>query len=121
MAANSILVQFLNGRIRPMGDRLAGLLPLPNGFLKEFEAKGIGELLGIPDKLLTQAEPLTLADYGSVSGEPIDDGRAGDGSVPLSPRDVLIFYRVVRFLGFMLDSDPMVTRIAMKIAVNTGS
>ena len=118
MALDPVAIKFFNEQLRPMADRLAGLLTAPSGFLDAFAAKGIGSLLGIPDALLTQTAPLVPADYGSVSGVTLDDGRAGDGSVALSARDVLAFYRVIRFLGATLSADPFVTQISLKIAIN---
>ena len=121
MALDPVATKFFNEQLRPMADRLAGLLTAPSGFLDAFAAKGIGPLLGIPDALLTQTAPLVPADYGSVSGVALDDGRAAEGIVQLSVRDVLAFYRVIRFLGATLSADPFVTQITMKISVRGGN
>lgn len=118
MPLDPVSTRFLNEQVRPLADRLAGLLPLPDAFVAMFDAKGIGTLLNIPPGLLTQAAPLVDADYATVSGDILDDGRAAEGITQLTARDVLAFFRIMRFLGAMLDSDPMVQQVAFKIAVN---
>lgn len=115
---NPILKKFLNEVLRPEADRLAGIVRRPADFLAEWAAKGIGPLLGVPDELLTRETPLLPQDYATVDGTPLDDGRAAEGVVQLSAREVLAFYRIYRSLAAQLAADPHVEAVARRIAIN---
>ena len=118
MVADPNVRKFLNEVLRPQADQLAGIIAKPTAFITQFNAKEIAEALSIPGEFLTRETPLLNADYASVSGEALDDGRAEEGVVQITPREVLAFYRIIKFLEISLNADPSVSVLANRIAIN---
>jgi len=114
---NAVLLRFCDETIRPMADRLGGLLPTLPPILAAVTGQGIAELLGTTDAELQRASAWEPADYGAVTADTIFDSDSGARTL-LSNRDVIALLRVFVVLSGMVAANPQLLPLVGKIAVN---
>ena len=64
---NAALLAFVNESIRPVADRLAGLLPLPTAVLDACAGQGLAAILGTTDAELRRSQPWADSDYAAMA------------------------------------------------------
>lgn len=114
---NQPLLAFTNDTVRPLGDRLAGLLPLLTTVPDAVVGQGLAAVLGTTDAELFRASPWTADDYAAVTPQAITGSDSG-GRVQLTTHDVIGLLRVVAALGAMAAANPSLGPLVGKIAVN---
>lgn len=113
---NALLLNFVNESVRPVADRLAGLLPLPDAILNACIGQGLCEVLGTtPEDLL--AGPWTDEMYQAV---PVDAivGSDGGGRTLLTNHHVIGILRVLAAVKYLADSNPALGPLLGAVAVN---
>ena len=108
-------IRYIDEVIRPIADRLAGLMVAPKEIIETFLAKDLALDLGFPESFVTRAERLENADYSTIT--PVFVPNA-DNRTPITNIDVLVLLRVIRFFGASLDDDPDAKTLIRKVAVN---
>lgn len=118
---NPVLTTFCNESIRPIADRLAGLIHLPKQVIATMKGKGLIEVLGTDEAALLRnglLQPWSNEDYMAL-GAPQEITNSGDSSRPtLTNYDVIGLVRVLVTLQNMIDANPLLPSLVGKIAVN---
>lgn len=114
---NAALLAFVNETIRPVSDRLAGLLPLPTAVLDAVGGKSLAAVLGTTDAELNRAEPWADADYAAVALKAIA-GSGNDARTTLTNHHVIGILRVMAALKQMAAANPTLGPLVAAVAVN---
>lgn len=109
-------VKFVNERVRPLADLIAGLFAEGPAVLAEWEAKGLATLFGLPANALSiEAAP----NYAAITPLALADGSPADGRTPFLNLELLAALRMVRYLAGLGAMDGgAAANLALKIAVN---
>ena len=109
-------IKFVNERVRPLADLIAGLFAHGPEVLAEYEAKGLATLFGVPATALTVDTP---PDCTTIIPLGITDGSPADGRTPFLNLELLAALRMVRYLNGLGAQDAgAASKLALKIAVN---
>jgi len=114
---NEVLLRFVNETIRPVADKLAGLLLVPDQILNTVLGQGIPESLGTTAKALLSAVPWTDADYAVITPQEIVGSNSG-GRVALTNHHVLGILRAVVALKGLAEANPSLGPLVGAVAVN---
>ena len=115
---NAVLLSFCNESVRPVADRLGGLLPLPVAVLDAAVGKGLCEVLGTTPTDLTRAQSWTDADYTALGAPQPITGSDSGGRTLLTNHDVIGVLRVLAAVKAMIDANPARGPLVGKVAVN---
>lgn len=114
---NPVLLSFCNETVRPVSDKVAALLPLPDVIISAAIGKGFSAVLGTTDAKLTQTTAWTDADYAAIPQDSIVGSDSGSRTL-LTNWDVIGFLRVMVALNGMIALHPTLPAEIAKIAVN---
>ena len=117
MIDDPVLLAFCNETLRPVGDRLAGLLPLPQAVIDTIAGKGLSAVLGTTDAKLFRSEPWELADYGEIAPAVIA-GADSAGRTAITNYDVIALVRVLVTLRLMSAANDQLGPLVAKWGVN---
>lgn len=114
---NAPLLAFVNESIRPVADRLAALLPLPDAVLDACLGQGLVELLGTNATDLLQAAPWTDENYEAIPLQSITGSDSG-GRTLLTNHHVIGILRVLAVVKAMKSDNPALGPLVGAVAVN---
>lgn len=117
---NPLLLKFCNETVRPVADRLAGLLPLLDSVRDAVVGQGHAAVLGTDDATLLRGpdHPWMEADYAAVGAPQAIVGSDSDGRSLLTNHDIIAFVRVMAALRGMKTANPNLGPLMGKLAVN---
>lgn len=115
---NPLLLAFVNDTVRNLGDRLAGLLPVPVAVLNAVAGQGHSATLGTTDDKLFQTATWTADDYTALGAPQPIAGSDASGRTLLTNYDVIGIVRVMVALKAMADANPALGPLVAKVAVN---
>jgi len=116
---NALLLNFINESLRPAGDRLAGLTPVPKMINDKGRADLIAEILGSTTSKLYRSQPWELADFAEIAAisQPITGSDSGGRSV-ITSLDCVKLIRILAFHEAIIAADPEAAVTIAKFAVN---
>ena len=114
---NAPLLSFVNESVRPVADRLAALLPLPDAVLDACMGQGSASVLGTTDAELLKAEAWTDEDYEAIPVQVITGSDSG-GRAPLTNHHVIGILRVLAVVRAMKAENPALGPLVGAVAVN---
>lgn len=117
MIDNALLLAFVNETIRPVGDRLAGLLPIPKAVLDALQGQGLAAVLGTSDAALRREQGWEQADYDAVPLQAIAGSDAG-GRALLTNHHVIAVIRALAAVKNLDDDNPALRIVLGAVAVN---
>jgi hypothetical protein len=117
---NPVLLRFCDETVRPVADRLAGLLPLLDAVADAATGQGLAAVLGTTDSALFRGadEPWGPEDYGATGAPQAVTGSDAGGRTLLTTYDVIAFLRVMAALKGMRAANPALGPLIGKLAVN---
>ena len=114
---NASLLAFVNESIRPVADRLAGLLPVPPAVLDACAGQGLAAALGTTDTELRRSQPWTDSDYAAIPVQTITGSDSG-GRTLLTNHHVIGILRVLAAVKSLADDNPALGPLLGATAVN---
>lgn len=113
-----VLLAFCNESVRPVADKLAGILSIPETVIAAVAGQELAEVLGTDKATLFRTEPWEDSNYEAIARFDIPGSNSGGRPTILTNHDVIGIIRVMVAVKGMIDLNDALRPLVGKVAVN---